>query len=315
MASSVRVYDEGETAALLPYPELAAEIGSTLRDTVAGEVRALERATTDLPGDGMFLLMGAADQRLAIAKVGAVHPTNAAKGLPTIIASVIVTDATNGEVNALLHGATVTVHRTSALSLYGAMQVGAKAGTVFMVGAGAQAVGHLDALHAGLGVGRLYVTSRTAARAQALVDRAAELGIPAELVTDPATALERAAEADLLVTTTNSRTPVLPAELASRLRPEATIVAVGAYRHDLAEIPPAVVAACDVVVDTLAGAKVEAGDLLQAEAAGVWSWDRARELADLLNGFERSGRPVLVKTVGHSMWDLAAARLAVPPSH
>lgn len=314
MASSIRVYDETETAALLPYPQLAAEIGNTLQDTKAGRVSALERATTSLPGDGTFLLMGAADHRLAIAKVGAVHPTNTGKGLPTIIASVIVTDATNGQVKALLDGATVTVRRTSALSLYGATQVGASAGTVFMVGAGAQATGHLEALHAGLGIGRLYVSSRTAARAQEVVERARELGVPAEVITDPAAALEHAAAADLIVTTTNSRTPVLPAELAERLKPSATIVAVGAYRHDTAEIPPAVVAACDVVVDTLAGAEEEAGDLIQAAAAGVWSWEDARELMDLLGDFKRTGKPVLVKTVGHSMWDLAAARLAVPPA-
>ena len=314
MASSIRVYDADETAALLPYPQLAAEIGNTLKDTAAGHVSALERATTGLPGDGTFLLMGAADQRLAIAKVGAVHPTNSAEGLPTISASVIVTDATNGQVKALLDGATVTVRRTSALSLYGATQVGARAGTVFMVGAGAQATGHLEALHAGIGIGQLYVSSRTAARAQQVVQRALELGVSAEVVTDPAAALEHAASADLIVTTTNSRTPVLPSELAGRLKPEATIVAVGAYRHDTAEIPPAVVAACDVVVDTLAGAEEEAGDLIQAADAGAWSWDQARERRDVLGGVERSGRPVLVKTVGHSMWDLAAARLAVPPT-
>ncbi len=310
--SSIRLHGPEETAALLPYPELAAEIGRTLQDTRAGEVRALERATTTLPGDGTFLLMGAADQRLAIAKVGAVHPTNTGKGLPTIIASVIVTDATNGRVEALLDGTTVTVRRTAALSLYGAQQVGAKAGTVLIVGAGAQAAGHLEALHAGLGIGRLYVSSRTPEKAQAIVERARALGVTADVIAVAGELLERAASADLVVTTTNSRTPVLPDELAERLRPEATILAVGAYRHDTAEIPPAVVAACDVVVDTLAGAEEEAGDLIQAAAAGAWSWQSARELGDILDGFERSGRPVLVKTVGHSMWDLAAARLAVP---
>lgn len=312
MTTTIEVHGPEETAALLPYPELAAEIGGTLRDTKAGEVRALERATTSLPGDGTFLLMGAADQRLAIAKVGAVHPTNTAKGLPTIIAAVIVTDATDGRVVALLDGATVTVRRTAALSLYGAQQVGATAGTVVMLGAGAQALGHLEAFHAGLGIGRLYVSSRTPARAQSVVERANELGVPSELITSAEELLERAAGADLVVTTTNSPQPVLPPALAERLRPEATIVAVGAYRPDMAEIPPALVAACDVVVDTLAGAEEEAGDLIQAAAGGAWTWDSARELGDFLNGFERSGRPVLVKTVGHSMWDLAAARLAVP---
>ena len=64
----------------------------------------------------------------------------------------------------------------------------------------------------------------------------------------------------------------------------------------------------------LVGAEEEAGDLIQAAAAGAWLWENAREFMDLLGGFQRSGKPVLVKTVGHSMWDLAAARLAVPPA-
>ena len=231
-------------------------------------MRALERATTSLPGDGTFLLMGAADQRLAIAKVGAVHPTNTAKGLPTIIAAVIVTDATDGRVVALLDGATVTVRRTAALSLYGAQQVGATAGTVVMLGAGAQALGHLEAFHAGLGIGRLYVSSRTPARAQSVVERANELGVPSEVITGAGELLERAAGADLVVTTSNSPSRCCPG--ASRAPPpEATIVAVGAYRPDMAEIPPALVAACDVVVDTLAGAEEEAGDLIQAAAGSL----------------------------------------------
>lgn len=311
--ASMRVFSAADTAAALPYPELAAEIGNTLTDAGAGKVRALERATTSLPGDGTFLLMGAADERLAIAKVGAVHPTNAARGLPTIIASVIVTDATTGQVRALLDGATVTVRRTAALSLYGAQQVGARSDTVLMLGAGAQAAGHVEALHAGMGIGRLHVASRTAGRARDVAQQASALGIAAQVITEPAEVLERAAAADLIVTTTNSRTPVLPNTLAERLKPAATIVTVGAYRHDMAEVPPAVVAACEVVVDTQAGAEEEAGDLIQAEEAGAWSWREAKELAQLLGGYERKGRPVLVKTVGHSMWDLAAARLAVPP--
>lgn len=303
----MRTHSADETAAALPYPQLADEIARTLRDGRRGEVHALERATAPLPGDGTFLLMGAADARLAIAKIGSVHPTNAARGLPTIIASVVVTDATTGELRALLDGSTVTVRRTAALSLMAARAVGARAERVLVVGAGAQALGHVEALHAGLGIGRLQVASRTEARARGLVEHARSLGIDAAWVEGT----EAAAEADLIVTTTNSRAPVLPARLASELAPTATILAVGAFRPDMAEVPAAVVAACDVVVDSVAGAQEEAGDLLQAADAGAWSWDAVTALADTLDGFERRGRPVLFKSVGHSMWDLAAARLAV----
>lgn len=314
MKSDLRLLGADETAALLPYPQLAEEIGKTLEDVRLGRVHALERATAPLPGDGMFLLMGATDARLAIAKVGSVHPTNLAKGLPTIIASVIVMDATNGRPLALLDGSTVTVRRTAALSLFGARRVGAATGKVLLYGAGAQALGHVEAFHAGLGVGELRVVSRTAGKAHELAERASGLGIAADVIEDAAAAHDYAAGADLIITTTNSRTPVLQSSLAQRLKPGATIVSVGAYRASMAEVPPAVVAACDVVVDSRAGAEEEAGDLIQAAAAGIWSWDGAREFMGVLGGFERSGRPVFVKTVGHSTWDLAAARLAVPVS-
>lgn len=309
MSGQVTQLNAAETAAALPYPELAAAIGSTLEAAVAGEVHALERATAPLPGDGTFLLMGAADRRLAIAKIGAVHPGNAARGLPTILASVVITDATTGEMLQIVDGATVTVRRTAALSLYGAKQVGASGHDLFVVGAGAQAAGHVEALHAGFGIERLVVASRTAARAEALVRHARGLGIDARLAADEADALEAAARADLIVTATNSHAPVLPAELAGRLKPSATILAVGAFRPDMAEVPPALVAATDVVVDSLEGAREEAGDLIQAAQQGVWRWQEARSLAGVLEGVERRGRPLLFKSVGHSMWDLAAARL------
>ncbi|NLG09051.1 MAG: delta(1)-pyrroline-2-carboxylate reductase family protein [Deinococcales bacterium] len=309
----MRTLDARLTAAALPYPQLADEIGRTLADARVGRLQALERATARLPGDGTFLLMGAADERLAIAKVGSVHPGNPARGLPTILASVLVTDATTGEPRALVDGATVTVRRTAALSLHAAQRLGARTGTVYLVGAGAQALGHVEALHAGIGVGRLLVRSRTRGRAAALVAHARSLGIDARLaVEEGAAATDELAASDLIVTTTDSREPVLPAELAERLRPTSTIVAVGAFRPDMAEVPPAVVAVCDVVVDSLEGARAEAGDLLQAAAAGAWGWERATPLAEVAADHQRAGRPVLFKSVGHALWDLAAARLLEP---
>ena len=165
-----------------------------------------------------------------------------------------------------------------------------------------------------MGIGQLRVVSRTASKAHELGRHAQQVSISAAVIESASTAIDYAAAADLIVTTTNSKTPVLADELAGKIKPSATIVSVGAYRADLAEVPPSLVAACNVVVDSLAGAKHEAGDLIQAEAAGVWSWGQATELADHMHEFDRGNKPVFVKTVGHSTWDLAAARLAVPNS-
>jgi len=107
---------------------------------------------------------------------------------------------------------------------------------------------------------------------------------------------------------------VLGDVVAPSLLPETTLVAVGAFTPAMAELAPAVVGRCDVIVDTLAGARAEAGDLIQAVAAGAWGWNGAGELVGVLEGFERGPRPVLFKSVGHSMFDLAATRLALRSS-
>jgi len=86
---------------------------------------------------------------------------------------------------------------------------------------------------------------------------------------------------------------------------------VGAFKPDMAELSPTLIANGNVIVDTLEGAKCEAGDLIQAAAAGTFRWDEAQPLQAVVgNAMPRLDGPVLFKSVGQSLWDLAAARLA-----
>jgi 1-piperideine-2-carboxylate/1-pyrroline-2-carboxylate reductase [NAD(P)H] len=62
------------------------------------------------------------------------------------------------------------------------------------------------------------------------------------------------------------------------------------------------------VVDTQEGAREEARDLIQAEKAGAFSWGNATPLEDFLRTAERPEGTVVFKSVGHALWDLAAAR-------
>ena len=304
------VFDAAETAAFLPYPELAAEIATVLRAAARGEASALERGTLPLPGGGTFLSMAAADAQAAVVKVGSVHPLNAARGLPTVQAVVVAVDAVDGRPRVVLDGTAVTTRRTAALSLLAARCVAARARTLLVVGAGTQARGHVEAFAAGSAVERVLVHGRDAGRADALVRHAGALGLAAEVVGSGS--LSRAVEAaDIVITATNSSTPVLEDGVAAALRSETTLIAVGAFTPAMAELAPAVVGRCRVVVDTLAGARAEAGDLIQAVAAGAWDWAGADELVGVLEGIERGPRPVLFKSVGHSMFDLAATRLAL----
>ncbi len=198
----------------------------------------------------------------------------------------------------LLEGATVTARRTAAMSLLAAQLLAPRTdGPLLIVGAGTQGRAHLEAFAEGLNVREVYVVSRTRDHAGALATHARQLGLAATVIDDPAAVIDRAT---LIVTGTTSATPVLPADA----RDDAFIAAVGAFRPDMAEIPPALVRRAQVYVDTLEGARHEAGDLIQAEI----DWHTVTELAADLAKPERG--PVLFKSVGHALWDLAAARLA-----
>ncbi len=296
----MQILSAQETAALLPYPELAAELRAVLAARRAGQTVAPPRLAVPLVGGGLLLVMPAADAELVITKLVTVHPQNPAAGRPSIQAEVLVCEAATGRRLLLLDGATVTARRTAALSLLAAQALApTPSGPLLIVGGGVQAQAHLIAFVTGLGVQEVYLTSRTAAHAAALAAEARGLGLRAHVVADAGEVL---AATPLVITATTSVVPVLPATV----RPDTFIAAVGAYLPDRAELPPALVRAAHLVVDTLEGAQAEAGDLIQAGVA----WDQVQALETALLAPRPAG-PVIFKSVGHALWDLAAARLAV----
>ncbi len=302
----IRIFDAEETAARLPYPDLADSIRDVALSRSSGTVQAPPRLALPLPDGAVLLVMPAANGDLAITKLVTVHPENPGRGLPTIQGEVVVMEASTGTRLGLLDGATVTARRTAALSLLAARELAPRPdGPLLIVGAGAQGRSHLEAFREGLGVSEAYVSSRTLEGAESLAAHAETLGMGATVVEDPGAAL---AEASLVVTATTSREPVLPDRVA-----EGTFVAaVGSFQPEAAELPPGMISNATVVVDTMEGAEEEAGDLIQAERAGAFRWADATELEEVLRGRERPSGTVVFESVGHSLWDLAAARTAFP---
>ena len=302
----METFDATGTAARLPYPALADAIREVALARSSNAVQAPPRLALPLPGRAVLLVMPASDGDLAITKLVTVHPENPGRGRPTIQGEVVVMEATTGTRLGLLDGATVTARRTAALSLLAARELAPRPeGPLLIVGAGAQGRSHLEAFREGLGVSKVFVASRTPAGAESLAAHAADLGMEAAVVADPVEAL---AEVGLVVTATTSREPVLPGAVA-----EGTFVAaVGSFEPEAAELPPEMVSGARVVVDTVEGAREEAGDLIQAEGAGAFRWADATELEEILRAQDRPSGTVVFKSVGHSLWDLAAARTAFP---
>ncbi len=197
----------------------------------------------------------------------------------------------------LVDGATLTAVRTGAASgLATKILARPDAHTMAMLGAGAMAYDQVQAVRAVRPIERLIVWSRTRERAAALADR-----LGGEVATD---ASEAVAAADVVCTATPARRPLFE---PGAIRAGTHVNAVGAYTPEMVEIPAAVVRSAFVVVDDIAAAEAEAGDLV---AAGVAP---AVTLADLLAGRVEppAGGVTVFKSVGIASQDVAAAVAAL----
>ncbi|MEM5276506.1 delta(1)-pyrroline-2-carboxylate reductase family protein [Cupriavidus taiwanensis] len=313
---SLVALDAAATAARLPYPELAQAIADMLAELRDGTAMAPPRIALPVgdaqQGAGTLLVMPARNRRLVMTKNITVHPGNPQRGLPSILGEVVVADAHTGARLAMLDGPTVTGRRTAAVSLLAAQRFAARPdGELLIVGAGVQALTHLEAFVAGLGVRRLWLHSRTRDKAEALAAHARTLGVEAQVAESVAAVLPRVS---MVVTVTSSRSPVLPDLDSGLWRDHHFIAAVGAFRPDMCELPPALChAAADhgrLLADTLFGIEDEAGDLLQAgiDWAEVQPFETAILQADAIRA--RAGSPLVFKSVGYALWDLAACVLA-----
>jgi 1-piperideine-2-carboxylate/1-pyrroline-2-carboxylate reductase [NAD(P)H] len=300
----VEILDAGRTAGRLPYPELADSIREVALAMSSDALHAPPRLALPLQEGGVLLVMPASDAEISITKLVTVHPENQGRGLPTIQGEVVVMNATTGERLGLLEGGVLTARRTAALSMLAARELAPQpGGPLLVVGAGAQGRAHLDAFHAGLAVSKVFTSSRSQKSAVSLAGHARSLGMEAEAVEGPEEVLD---EVNLVVTATTSVEPVLPEEVPSGV----FVAAVGSFEPGAAELPPALISASQVFVDTVEGAKDEAGDLIQAESAGAFDWEDATTLESALRSSGRPEGTIVFKSVGHALWDLAAARTA-----
>jgi alanine dehydrogenase len=122
-----------------------------------------------------------------------------------------------------------------------------------------------------------------------------------------------AAEQDVVVTATTSRDPVVRGEW---LRPGSVVCAVGAKRLEARELDNAVLErASFVCCDSLAQARLEAGDLVEPVERGVLDWLEVHELSEVVSGAvvgrHAADDIVLFKSVGIAAEDLAVGALAL----
>lgn len=142
------------------------------------------------------------------------------------------------------------------------------AGKVGLIGAGRQARTQLLALQAVGRVTEVAAFARNGAKLAAFCERlSAELGCP---VRAAASAEAAVAGADIVVTATNSATPVV---MHQWLAPGAHVNAMGANSSNRRELDPEIVLRAAVVAtDDVAQAKTEAAEFIDLAGAGKLDW-------------------------------------------
>jgi ornithine cyclodeaminase/alanine dehydrogenase-like protein (mu-crystallin family) len=245
-------------------------------------------------------------------KVVSVFPHNQARhGLPSIHALVVLLDPATGRAVAAMDGTYLTALRTGAASGASTRALAREEARVLAIfGAGAQAPAQVHAVCAVRPIERVWIVNRTPARAEALEVTLREQGVDAELrIADaPPQAL---AEADVICCATSAATPLF-ADAA--LRAGTHINGVGSFTPAMAEVPPETVARARVAIDQREGAWSEAGDLIQARAAGLLDEARVVELGEIIAG-RTPGRAddeeiTFFKSVGNAVQDMAVGQLA-----
>lgn len=298
MTTPLKSFDASATAALLPYPQLVQVLRATIPDYAHGQIVSPERLVVPLQEGGVMLSMPSSAADIAIHKLVNVCPGNGKRRLPTIHGQVIACDPVTGEMLFVLDGPTVTGRRTAAVSGLGILTLhGASPKEILIIGTGKQAANHVEAFAALFPQAQILVRGTTLEASQRFVEGLAHIA-PNLSALDG----DIPDSVDVIVTVTTSKAPVYDAPArAGRI-----VVGVGAFTPDAAEVGKATVDSSFVVLDDPAGAKHEAGDLIQAG----FDWNLAHTLADAIQQKFMPDAPVFFKSVGCAAWDLAACRVA-----
>lgn len=290
----VDFYSEAQVAEVLTMKDLIPAMKQALIAFSAGEVVQPVRAMLPVKGTGgIFANMPAVTANAMGSKMVTFYPGNAGTGIETHQAVIALFDPATGSPLALMDGALITEMRTAAVSAVATNLMAApKARSLAILGSGVQARSHLEALGQVRDLDDVRIWSRTPEHSKAFADETGAKAMSAE---------DAVRGADVVVTVTSSRTPVLE---GAWLKDGAHVNAVGACARNWRELDDEVMKNV-IVADSIDAAKKESGDIILSGAA------IHGELGAMLAGKipAEADRITVFKSLGLAVEDVAAAWL------
>lgn len=294
--SPVSFLDESAIHPLLRLEDLIPAMEQALIDFSAGRVLQPVRSIVAVPQhNGLMGLMPAVYGGLMGTKLVNVYPDNAARGLTTHQAVIVIFDAKTGVPLVIMDGRLITGLRTAAVSAVATkLLTPANISSLAILGSGVQARAHFRALSLVREFDDVRVWGRNPDNAGAL---AGEIG------GRTCSAEDAVRGADVIVTVTNSPEPILQGKW---LKPGALVNAVGAVGPARREVDSDAMRGA-VIVDSREAALKESGDVLLGKAS-IYA-----ELGEILSGAKEvpNAEVTVFKSLGIAVEDLAAAKLVL----
>src|SRR5438046_527088 len=265
-----------------------------LIDFSAGKVTQPVRSliTVDPPG-GFFGMMPALTPDGLGIKIVTFYATNTERGLPTHMATIFLVDPETGEPLAIMDGRLITEMRTAAVSAAATKLLAPlDAKILAILGSGVQARSHVEALRLVRRFQEIRVWSPTREHAERFAKEIDAKAMPAE---------DAVRGADVIVTATNSKTPILH---GAWLKPGCHVNAIGACRPDWRELDDDTMGNTVFVASREAALK-ESGDVI-LPGTKIYA-----ELGEALAGKvpPRANETTIFKSLGMAVEDIAAGLL------
>jgi thiomorpholine-carboxylate dehydrogenase len=278
----------------LRMEELIPAMEKALIDFSAGNVTQPVRSviTVDPPG-GFFGMMPARTPEGLGIKLVTFYPPNAKLSIPTHMATIFLMDPQTGAPLAVMDGRLITEMRTAAVSAVATKLLAAlDAKILAILGSGVQARSHGEALRLVRRFDEIRVWSPTAEHAEKFAKTIGAKAMSAE---------QAVRDADVVITATNSRTPVLK---GSWLKRGCHVNAVGACRPDWRELDDDAMSNV-LFVDSREAALKESGDVILS-GTKIYA-----DLGEALAGKvpPRASETTIFKSLGMAVEDIAAALL------
>jgi len=278
----------------LHMAELIPAMEKALIEFSGGKVTQPVRSVINVDPPGGFLgLMPALSPDGLGLKAVTFYPSNVERGIPTHMATIFLVDPQTGTPLAIMDGRLITEMRTAAVSAAATKVLAFPAAKILAIlGSGVQSRSHAEALQLVRNFEEIRVWSPTKEHAERFAKEVGGKAMSAE---------EAVRGADVVVTTTNSKTPVLK---GSWLKPGCHVNAIGACHPDWRELDDEAMSNV-VFVDSREGAMKESGDVILSDAK-IYA-----ELGEALAGKvpSRANETTIFKSLGMAVEDIAAAML------